>query len=154
MLLTSSDTQKIGRAGELLTQYKLLKFGVDTALLTTDSGIDLVAFAPGGKYPVTIQVKANLAPKKGGGKGKPALDWWVKRKPPVDLFAFVDLSSDNVWLFKYEEMDEIAQQKPDDLWMHFYMYTDPTVQTRTGKNSVSHQFASYLLENRVHELFY
>jgi len=39
-------TQHIGAAGELLVQYKLLKHGIDSARLTTDSGIDLVAYSP------------------------------------------------------------------------------------------------------------
>lgn len=37
---------QIGRCGELLVQYRLLKFGIESAPLTTDSGIDLVAYAP------------------------------------------------------------------------------------------------------------
>lgn len=37
-------SQHIGAAGELLTQYQLLKLGIDSARLTTDSGIDLVAY--------------------------------------------------------------------------------------------------------------
>lgn len=36
-------TQQIGAAGELLVQYKLLKLGIDSSAMTTDSGIDLVA---------------------------------------------------------------------------------------------------------------
>lgn len=40
-------TQAIGAAGELLVQYQLLKLGIDSARLTTDSGIDLVMYVPG-----------------------------------------------------------------------------------------------------------
>ena len=39
--------------------------------MTTDSGIDLVAYASTTAIPHTIQVKTNLKPKPGGGKGKP-----------------------------------------------------------------------------------
>ncbi len=35
--------QQIGKCGELLVQYMLLKHGVESAPLTTDPGIDLVA---------------------------------------------------------------------------------------------------------------
>jgi hypothetical protein len=35
-------TQIIGAAGEVLITYKLLKFGVDSARMTTDAGVDLV----------------------------------------------------------------------------------------------------------------
>jgi len=41
------STAKIGRAGELLVQYRLLLLGIDSAPMTTDAGIDLVAYAPG-----------------------------------------------------------------------------------------------------------
>jgi hypothetical protein len=36
-------TQRIGRMGELLVQYELLRHGIDSAPMTTDAGIDLVA---------------------------------------------------------------------------------------------------------------
>ncbi|WP_457553363.1 hypothetical protein [Desulfobacula sp.] len=35
-------TQHIGKAGELLVQYKLVKYGIDSAALTTDSGMKKV----------------------------------------------------------------------------------------------------------------
>ncbi len=44
-------TQALGAAGELLVQYQLLKHGIDSAHLTTDSGIDLVMYVPGDKMP-------------------------------------------------------------------------------------------------------
>jgi len=37
-------TQQIGRCGELLVQYILLKHRIESAPLTTDVGIDLVAY--------------------------------------------------------------------------------------------------------------
>ncbi len=36
------NTQQIGKCGELLVQYLLLKRGIESALLTTDYGIDLI----------------------------------------------------------------------------------------------------------------
>jgi len=41
---SSLSTQQIGKLGELLTQLKLLQFEIESAHLTTDSGIDLVAY--------------------------------------------------------------------------------------------------------------
>jgi len=38
------STQRIGRCGELLVHYKLLKLGIESAAMTTDAGVDLVAF--------------------------------------------------------------------------------------------------------------
>lgn len=60
---------QIGAAGALLVQYRLLKAGIDSAAMTTDDGIDLVAYSPRLHQALTIQVKTNLRPKPGGGKG-------------------------------------------------------------------------------------
>ena len=38
------STQRIGRCGELLVHDKLLKLGIESAAMTTDAGVDLVAF--------------------------------------------------------------------------------------------------------------
>jgi hypothetical protein len=62
-------TQQIGRLGELLVQYELLRHGIDSSPMTTDSGIDLVPYFPDKRRSFTIQVKTDLAPKPGGGKG-------------------------------------------------------------------------------------
>lgn len=71
------STQQIGKLGELLVQYRLLSFGIESASLTTDSGVDLVAYASSRNTAFTVQVKTNLKPKPSGGKGKAGLDWWV-----------------------------------------------------------------------------
>jgi hypothetical protein len=39
-------TAQIGLAGELLVQEQLLLHGIESAPLTTDTGIDLVAYSP------------------------------------------------------------------------------------------------------------
>lgn len=39
-------TAQIGRCGELLVQCLLLLRGVESAPMSTDSGVDLVAYAP------------------------------------------------------------------------------------------------------------
>jgi hypothetical protein len=105
---------QIGRAGELLVQYRLLLLGVDSAPMSTDTGVDLVAYSPVSKQPTTIQVKTNLRPKPGGGKGKPALDWWIPAESPAALIALVDLSEERLWMFKTMEIATLAQQKSSD----------------------------------------
>ena len=147
------SNQQIGKAGELLVQYRLLKYGIDSAPLTTDSGIDLVAYSPLRNEALTIQVKTNAKPKAGGGKGAPALDWWLKRTSPAELVALVNLESEEVWLFTLEEFIEAAQQQPDEVWLHFYMYVDSDVKTRTGKKALKYQFSEFLLENAVYRIF-
>jgi hypothetical protein len=135
-------------------QYKLLLLGIESAPLTTDSGIDLVAYSGKNKDAVTIQVKTNLKAKPGGGKGKLALDWWVPDESPADLFAFVDLEKNRVWFVKTSELPKLAQQTPKGRF-HFYMHTDPTTKTnrKDGKMSHDYEFEQFLLENTVHKLF-
>jgi len=67
-------TQQIGRLGELLVQFELLRYGIDSAPMTTDAGVDLVAYAGSKGRSLTIQVKTNLTPKPGGGKGASAVE--------------------------------------------------------------------------------
>jgi hypothetical protein len=114
-------TAQIGKCGELLVQFQLLMRGIESAPLTTDSGIDLVAYSPKGERPVTIQVKTNLQPKPSGGKGKDALDWWVPVDSPADYVAFVDLSTLRIWLISPEELDRLAQQTSGGRH-HFFMH--------------------------------
>ncbi len=146
------NTQQIGKCGELLVQYKLLLFGIESARLTTDSGIDLVAYSPQTKQPVTIQVKTNLQPKKGGGKGKLSLDWWVPEDSPAELIALTELTDEKIWMFYVKELTEVAQQHSNGR-LHIYMYIDPTVKTRKKNQVFAYEFEAFLLKNRLHELF-
>jgi hypothetical protein len=143
-------TQQIGRLGELLVQYELLRCGIDSAPLTTDAGIDLVAYAGEKKRSFTLQVKANLAPKPGGGKGAPALDWWVSEDCPAEMYAFVDLSTRRIWLLTREELASAAQQRSGER-QHLYMYTDSESLGYARHGDV--RFSGFLFENRVCMLF-
>lgn len=146
-------TAQIGRCGELLVQYELLLLGVESAPLSTDAGIDLVAYAPGAREARTIQVKSNHKAKPSGGKGKPALDWWVPENNPAQLVALVDLSTKAIWVLLKEELAILAQQKSGGR-LHIYMYTDPTHMPKTaGRLSHTRDFEGYRMENRAHELF-
>ena len=150
MKLTNAQ---IGRAGELLVQQRFLLNGIESSALTTDSGIDLVAFSHRKGKAVTIQIKANLAAKPGGGKGKLFLDWWAPDNSPADVFAFVDLESNRIWLVKKSELAKLAQQHPQGRY-HFFMAIDPTAKERKdGQLHHDYEFQKYLLENRIHRLF-
>src|SRR5215467_5063265 len=121
--------------------------------MSTDTGIDLVAYSPRFAQAVTIQVKTNLRAKPGGGKGKAALDWWLPELTPAMLVALVDLSNEKVWLFKREEFIELAQQKASKR-AHLYMYTDPTARVRKRERLAhAYEFERFILSNRVSELF-
>ena len=106
--LTSAQ---IGRSGELLVQYRLLKHGIESAPMTTNSGIDLVAYRPLGKDAVTIQVKSNQQAKAAGGKGQKLLNWFHLEMSPAQMVALVDLENDRVWLFRHEELREYAPSR-------------------------------------------
>ncbi|MFA6310205.1 MAG: hypothetical protein WCV99_09035 [Sterolibacterium sp.] len=146
-------TAQIGKCGELLVQYQLLLRGVESAHLTTDSGVDLVAYSPRNARPITIQVKTNLKAKAAGGKGKEGLDWWVPEDSPAHYFAFVDLSSQRIWMLSKTEVSALAQQTSNSRH-HLYMYIDPTVKPiKTGRPVHSYEFEKYLLQNRAHDVF-
>jgi hypothetical protein len=141
-------TAQIGRAGELLVQYRLLLLGIESAPMSTDSGIDLVAYSPMAQRPRTVQVKANLKAKPGGGKGKAALDWWVPEDTPAELIALVDLSEQRLWIFERTEFSRHAQQHSGGRH-HIYMYTDPAAKPRKMEKAVHvHEFQRYLVPDR------
>jgi hypothetical protein len=144
-------TAQIGRSGEILVQYRLLKHGIESAPMTTDSGIDLVAYAPGATRAITIQVKTNQQSKAAGGKGRLALDWWLVENSPAQLVALVDLENDRAWLFRHEELANKAQQRSGGR-MHFYFYADPA---HTAKRAGTHlsDFTAFEINNRIENLF-
>jgi hypothetical protein len=142
------STLRIGRCGELLVQYKLLKLGFESAPMTTDAGVDLVVFALGVQRAITVQVKANDAPKPGGGKGKLALDWWIADDCPSELAAFVDVSTDRAWLFSKPEVASFAQQHSGGRY-HFYMYVAPAFRPRSDRMAMAEQLEPHLLERKA-----
>lgn len=150
--MSKINTQRIGKCGELLVQLELLKRGVESAPMTTDAGIDLVAFSDRKRDALTIQVKTNDRPKPGGGTGRLALDWWVPVNSPADLVAFVDLSSSRVWLLRMKELAKCAQQQSSGRY-HFFMSVDPAYQPKKDRPSRDGDFVQFLLERRIDSLF-
>jgi hypothetical protein len=147
-----TPTRQIGKCGELLVQLRLLLAGVESAPMTTDTGIDLVAYSPRRTRPITIQVKTNLKPKPAGGTGRPALDWWVPEKCPADLIACVDLSQEHVWLFRRREFARLAQQHSGGR-NHLYFYCEPGAGAPAAETALASKFHRYLAEARIHALF-
>ena len=147
-------TRQIGKCGELLVQYRLLRHGIESAPMTTDAGIDLVAYAPGSQRAVTIQVKAAWEPKPAGGRGGQLLDWWIRDNSPAELVAFVDLKSESVWLFRHDEVrsKRLHWGKPLKKHLHFGFYIDPDYKPRS-KSYHKREFDDFDMERRVDELF-
>lgn len=139
-------TQAIGAAGELLVQYQLLKLGIDSARLTTDSGIDLVMYVPGHQSAATIQVKANLTPKPAGGKGKLLLSWGFPDDSKAQWLACADLSTNSAWMFPMDQARELAQQKHADGTRGLYFYTDESVgaKSRRVSDMTSHRLEAVI----------
>jgi len=134
----------------LLTQYRLLRLGIDSALMTTDSGVDLVAYVPGYREARTIQVKTIEKPAAAGGRGKTELTWWFAPHCPAEFVAFVSLHTEQIWIFTLAEANELAQQRPaHGLKAHLYMHLED-VRTRSGhaRTHVDH-FDDFLIERRL-----
>ena len=133
-------------------QYKLLKFGIDSAAMTTDSGVDLVAYSLKTNGSCTIQVKTKERPTHGGGKGKLFLDWNLRDSSPAELVAVTDLSTDSVWLFTHAEFQSYAQQHSEKGVLKLYMYVDESVNTKK-EMALKSQFERFTIENRVITFF-
>jgi hypothetical protein len=142
------NNQQIVRCGELLVQYKLLLLGIESSPLSTGSGIDLVAYSSRNRKAFTIQVKTNESPKPLGDKGKLSLSWWIPEDCPANLLAFVDLSSNSVWLFSMGEIAKYSQQQYRGRHQ-FYFDVDSTVKTKAGQFTHKLDFIQFVLERRA-----
>ena len=137
----------IGFSGKSFAQSMLIREGLPCA--AGKDGIDLVVTLKKPRREFSIFVVSNLQPKRAGGKGKEALDWWIPVSTAADIIACVDLSELRIWLFEHDELPRYAQQKTGSKY-HLYMYTDKDVALR-GKKSMKfdYEFESFRLENRV-----
>ena len=135
-------------------QYRLVKLGIDSARLTTDSGVDLVAYAPGSASASTIQVKTQAVPSPSGGKGALSVGFFFPDDLRAQMLAVTLLSSDAVWLFTKDEARALAQQHNARGMRQLYWYLEPR-PARLGVAPPRHagDMAAYLLERRVGELF-
>lgn len=149
MNVVALTKQHIGAAGELLVQYKLLKLGIDSARLTTDAGVDLVAYAPGGERAFTVQVKSVLRESPAGGRGKLAVGWRFPHDTKAQLLAFVRLDKDMVWLMTREEAQRRAQQHTSSGLRNLYWYT---VEDAPDSAEFEGRFSKFLLENIAQSL--
>jgi hypothetical protein len=138
----------IGFSGKYFVQAMLMREGLPTA--AGKDGVDLVVSLKKPRRAFSIFVVSNLQPKRAGGKGKEALDWWIPLSTATDIVACVDLSELRIWLFERDELPRYAQQKTASKY-HLYMYTDKAVALR-GKKSMKfdYEFEGFRLENRIY----
>ena len=146
-------TQHIGAAGELLVQYQLLKLGIDSARLTTDSGIDLVAFDSATGEALTVQVKTMDRATPSGGTGRKSIGWSFPDNTRAQILAFAHLEEDRVWLFTSAEARQIAQQHSVTNTRRLYWYTDLSTPQKNGAPLIETDMNSFLLTTRAPRLF-
>jgi len=145
MTAKALGTQAIGAAGELLVQYQLLKHGIDSARLTTDSGIDLVMYVPGTSEAFTVQVKAIGQPFPDGGPTGPiTVGWSLPRTCKAQWLAGVDVSRDMVWLFRIEEALQLAKGNTADVFLYWRLQPNPR-----GRIESESAFEEYRLDNVI-----
>ncbi len=77
--------------------------------------------------------------------------WWLPENCPADLAAFVDLSTDRIWLMTIDDVREVAQQL-SARGFHVTMYTE-YVPKKTGKKRPAIEYEKYLLEHRIKDFF-
>jgi hypothetical protein len=147
------STQHIGAAGELLVQYELLKLEIDSARLTTDSGVDLVVYTPSTGKAKTVQVKTVRSPTPAGGRGRAAIGWTFPDSCKADLLAVTLLSANLVWLFTLDEARELAQQHTAQGSRRLYWYTDESQTQVNGVPLRQSDMESHLLAARAPVLF-
>ena len=146
--LTLGSTQ-VRRCGEILVQYHLLRHGIESAPITTDLGIDLVAYSPRSKVPLTLQVETTLRPKPAGLKGM-ALDWWLSGASRAELVALIELQHERIWALTREELVTVAQAASGGR-LHVFVYTDRDARPLTGAGGET--FDRFLLRDRMGMLF-
>jgi hypothetical protein len=146
-------TQHIGAAGEILVQYQLLKLEIDSARLTTDSGVDLVVYSPTDNSATTVQVKTVRSPSPAGGSGKLSIGVNFPHDCKADLLAIALLSTDDVWLFTLAEARALAQQHTSGGTRRLYWYTDETMCQVNGTPLKTADLDEYKLENRAASMF-
>jgi hypothetical protein len=141
------NTRQIADAGVALVKGKLSRLGFQ-ASVAADHGTEVWVDDRTSGLRAVVKVATNEKPKPGGGKGALAVDWWIREDVPADWIAFVDLSTECAWLMRKSELSELAQQRSGGR-LHFYMYLDRNVETRTGLLNRVADFERYLLEARA-----
>lgn len=138
-----------GKCGELLVQYLLLeKGGVDSAPLTTDQGVDLVAYSSvENRKPVTIQVKAST---QHGGTGGKYLTWQVKKDCPAEYIAVVDLTRRKLWLIKTEKFNSEAKLTSEGKYKLQWCIRGSKFR---GLNKKEEDFGDYEMDTAIPKVF-
>ena len=140
-------TQQIGKCGELFVQYKLLTFGVESAPMTTDYGIDLVALLPKTTEIAKIQVKATRAKREGTARW---VEWPLPKQSEAQYFALVDIERNKGWLLHSQQIREFSRSMKENwlLWWYIISHTPG----KKGSRSES-EVSNYEIEKVIPLIF-
>lgn len=143
-------TQAIGAAGELFIQYQLIKRGIDSARLTTDSGIDLALYVPGTRDAHTVQVKATNSHQPAGQGTAPQLWWQFPVACEAQWLAVVDLKRDLAWMLPIEDARALARNEESNgtTWLMWYLDHNPRSRVQGSES----EFDKYRLSAVIDRL--
>ena len=148
--MDSLNKRQVGRCGELLVQYMLLKRGIESASLTTDPGVDLVAFRDVKQKPVTIQVKTST--HLGDTPVIKWIRWDIGADCPAEYIALVDLERNKSWLISMKDLWEITERPIDkDCWLWWYVPEHEPEYTR--KREKEEEFKEYEMDAAIFKVF-
>src|SRR5713226_8644072 len=126
-----AKTAHTGAWGVLLVQQTLLSMGIDSSPMTTDSGIDLLAYDSHSKKSFSVQVKT-----RAGESNERRPDWTVKQDKlnEADLFAFVLKKGDrgDAWYLGKEEVKHKLKLQNTECALTFYLEGAPRQARLTG----------------------
>lgn len=144
-------TQQKGRCGELLVQYLLLKHGIESAHLTTDTGIDLVSYprtaSSGRVKPISIQVKTSS--HRGVAEDR-WIEWSVPSACPADFIAAVDLERNKAWFFSMANFKKVAKKAGTGYYRLWWSPPDYHSGRQARDES---QFVKYEMERGISKVF-
>ncbi len=130
-------------------QYKLLGFGIDSAPMTTDYGIDLLAFDPKTHKAVSIQVRAS---SHHGDMASQWVEWNMPKQCVAQYVAVADIEQDKVWLFTKDTFEKVASStggKGRRLW--WYVPESGYQSSQLNKNE--DPFKEYEMASVIPSLF-
>ena len=148
--MVKPSSRQIGKCGELLVQYKLLKYGIESSSLTTDTGVDLVAFDKVKQKAVTIQVKTSTHHSVPGDKWGKWLEWWIPDGCPADYIAAVDVDSDKFWLISTEQFQQMGHRSGGGYRLWWYI---PGHRPERAKVSREEDFSIYEMDAAILKVF-
>ena len=154
---TARTAQHVGRCGELLVQYKFLKLGIDSAPMTTDRGVDLLAIDPKTRRKtVTVQVKAATHRRDARAatdqrETTEYVSWPVPYPSATDYAAVVDVIRDKVWMFTKKEIGAQARGKGNGervLWWYI-----PGHRPKKARSRSEDWYERYAMDTVVARMF-